>query len=732
MRPKPAPGKTASRESSRPRKDAPSVELSLAIGREGLGFELAKPARLACLKVTELALSLPAVRFPVDVSGGVQRFRHRRGRLERLTVEIEATELAKYWAPRLRGLLADRTPSLWISARPWGATVGITDDASRASLAFEVALVAEEDGLRFLPFAVRGLQLSRPAVTLAAEALAACLGPSAAREGSAFVVRGAPTRLVRSLLPDAGARAPETVGVRFGAITAAADAWILHASRGAIPPEQQPEAARASELLHLARASDDARVDGDLERARVLDLHALERAPRHPDLCARIADLDRVVGGRVDAARSTLEDAARTPHLGFLAGELAAAAGDVPDAIAALRSAADAETVPGLAALAWAAASELSTDAFEALALLDRAIARAPSLASLRWARLSRRLSLGRLRDALADAEELEALAHGPRARHEAWTRAATLWITAGHAAEARPLFERALRFMPDDPQANAGLGAALLARGSAARGVQLIARALSLPDPQKPFPRALETYRIVLAEALAGPLDDRPAAIARLVEVPDDVPEAPLARGLEARFRAALGDNAGASLAFAALRDRTLRVTILDPLLRARIRELLLEAIAFESGRDRALAQSHGAVALRIFPQDAGVQAAYRQAYDTGPAAPKTEPPPAPEPEDDESRAEELLSRFHRAPDDDAIVDELSSVLARLGRSHELLALLSARLEEATPERRTRLLPLQLAVLARLERDARQNGHDNEAQLFRDALSALGGGIVP
>ena len=284
---------------------------------------------------------------------------------------------------------------------------------------------------------------------------------------------------------------------------------------------------------------------------------------------------------------------------------------------------------------------------------------------------------------------------------------------------------------MPDDPQANAGLGAALLARGNPSRGVQLLARALSLPDPRKPFPRELETYRIVLAEALANQLDDRPAAIARLADVPDEAPEAPLARGLEGRYRAALGDGAGASLAYAALRDRTLRVPILDPLLRSRIRELLLEAIAFESGRDRALAQSHGTVAMRLFPQDGAVQTAYRQAYDAEPHAPRTEPPPELD-DDDESRAEELLSRFHRAPDDDAIVDELSTVLARLGRSHELLALLSARLEEATPERRTRLLPLQLAVLARLERDARQNGHDNEAQLFRDALAALGGGIVP
>ena len=70
--------------------------------------------------------------------------------------------------------------------------------------------------------------------------------------------------------------------------------------------------------------------------------------------------------------------------------------------------------------------------------------------------------------------------------------------------------------------------------------------------------------------------------------------------------------------------------------------------------------------------------------------------------------------------------------MLSRLGRSHELLALLAARLDEADERIRARLAPLHREVLARLEREARERGHDIEAQLFRDALVGLGGAIEP
>src|SRR5690349_6146194 len=59
--------------------DKPSLRLALAKGT--LGIELDAPFRLGPLTVTELALSYAGVRFPIDLSGGVARFRHRRGEL---------------------------------------------------------------------------------------------------------------------------------------------------------------------------------------------------------------------------------------------------------------------------------------------------------------------------------------------------------------------------------------------------------------------------------------------------------------------------------------------------------------------------------------------------------------------------------------------------------------------------------------------------------------------------
>jgi thioredoxin-like negative regulator of GroEL len=90
------------------------------------------------------------------------------------------------------------------------------------------------------------------------------------------------------------------------------------------------------------------------------------------------------------------------------------------------------------------------------------------------------------------------------------------------------------------------------------------------------------------------------------------------------------------------------------------------------------------------------------------------------------ELRADELTRKLQSDPSNRAVADELATLLARLGRSMELLALLSARLEEASPEERARLLPGQRAVLDRLAREADLAGKPDEASLFRDALAAL------
>jgi hypothetical protein len=97
----------------------------------------------------------------------------------------------------------------------------------------------------------------------------------------------------------------------------------------------------------------------------------------------------------------------------------------------------------------------------------------------------------------------------------------------------------------------------------------------------------------------------------------------------------------------------------------------------------------------------------------------------PTPSPEEDEMRVEALTRTLQGDPSNDAVVDELTIRLTRLGRSMDLLALLSARLEDAPPGRREELLPRHRAVLERLEIEARAAGRDGEADLFRMARDA-------
>jgi tetratricopeptide (TPR) repeat protein len=725
------PPKARAARGSAPPKKPSELELRLAIARDGLGIELGAPARLGPLDITELAMTLPAVRFPVDVSGGVQRFRHRRGVLERMTFELQADALSRAVAPELRGLLGDKTPHLFVAVRPWGATIGIADDELGRALAFEVAIDAYEDELRLSVFGARGLGLQAPAAALAARAVMGVLHKRARREGSRFVIEDVSAHVTRALLPDAGARAPDCRGARFTAITCASDAWILHVSRG-VAATTTEEAVRAREATALLKDADDARLEGDFERARALDLYCLERAPRHPEVCRRIADLDRLAGARAEAARAILADASEPTFSWTLAGELSIEAHDASGAASALLRAADEEVVPSLAALALERGASVAPDAIEALSWLDRAIARAPTSARLHWTRAAARIALGRMRDAISDVEEIEAMTRGAGAKHAVWRRGATLWTTAGHAAEARALFERALRFMPDDAESLAGLGATMIAQGKVARGVALLSRALQHAERARGKP-VVETspYALSLARALAEQLGDRPAAIARVRTIGSAAREAVMARGLEGRWRAALGDKAGASLAYAQMRDIAASASELGPADEARA--MLLEAAAFErkARADVASAQAHLGVAIRLFPRDVAVADAYREVNDvlSSPSLPEAASPETVA-DNDEVRADELLVRYRGAPNDDRIVDELTTVLTRLGRSHEVLALLAGRYEEASPERRAQLAPAQIEVLARLERDARARGHDHEAQLFRDAIAAMGGTI--
>lgn len=748
--------------------DESAPQLRLAIGRDGLGIELAAHAHVECLAVTELAISIPKIRFPLDVSGGVSRFRNRRGQLRRLEVELSAGTLRDWLSPRLRGVLGTGAPAVWISVRPAGATVGVFESADIGSppsvLAFEVALGAREDDLFLWVHSARGAGLSAPSMAVAMRVLSSALGKLATREGASFVVRGASRALARALLPDAGARAPDADAMRWMGLSAQDETWLLFADDSSAPADVTAEAAYAREAAGLARASDDALFANDMEAARTLAVAALERAPRHRELSRRIAEIDRVFGGRAEAALATMVEAEREAGArdGLLVAELLAEVGDLDAAVASLARVGETEAVAPLAARAFERAAELTRDPHDALVWLDMAVARAPALARIRRSRLVRRLAAGRIEDALADAEHLEAQASGAKERHAVWRQAGQAWQDAGRQAEAAPLYERALRFDPEDPDAFAGLGSALVASNRAPRGTALLAHAASLAEARgDPAPHIV----LALAMALAEAMDDRPAAIARVRSIASDAREALRARGLEGRWRAGLGDLAGASFAFARMReladvligaprDATRDVTrdATRDATRSPAVEMLVEAADFEATRrdDLLAAQRHLACALRLAPHDEAAGAAYRgvgyriagrplpSSEEDVPrempldlALPQEGPPEAMEPAAfdeavDAARVETLTLTLRANPTDDSVVDELSERLLRLGRSHDLLALLSARLEDAPPERRAALLPKQREVLSRLEHDAREAGREIEASLFKDALAML------
>jgi tetratricopeptide (TPR) repeat protein len=764
---------------------AASVELRLAIGRDGVGIELAQAAKLGCLRISEASARLSVPRFPLDVSGGVTRFRHKRGELDRIAIELSSAAFAAWAAPKLRGVVGSGTPVVALLPHEDGATVVVRDRAPVVAaqsrppvLAFEVVWGPRAEGLALVVTGARGVDLPAPAVALAVAVVRALLGDAARVEGASFVVEHVFAKVARAVFPDAGARAPDASEVNPVALTRAEDAWIVLGRRGAPPCPPSVRVVRALEEAQLAREADEAVAAGERGLARRALLHALERAPRHPGLCQRLAEIDRFEGGRAEAALLTLGEAnAAEPKWGTLAGDLHAEAGQHDAALAAYLHAAAREHAPALRARIHERAADLARDPHDALMWLDEAVAHAPTLHHLRWMRLRKRLDVGRFEDALADAEHLDAAARGADERFAVWTEVGDGFRRAGHGARSATMFERALRYAPEEPHAVAGLGAALVDEGRAARGVALLCRAIELAEERRVH---VDAMVLRLARALADSLDDKPAAIARLRAIAASSDEAVVARGLEGRFRAAIGDIAGATLAYAQLRElaRSRTPDIARPLRddEREVVELLCEAASFErdTRSDLAAAEQHLACALRLAPRDPAVRRAYQevcaeragvepadeaargraaeavgateQVPDSRPepprgnafAAVKFDEPDASDAdaEDpsrtaeaqarDEARVEELTRKLHASPTDDAVADELADLLARLGRGHELLALLLGRLEDASPERRRELVPKTRAALEKLEADARARGHGSEASLYRDARAML------
>ncbi len=730
--------------------------MRLSAARGQLSIELQRPVPIGPVLVEAMEVSLPGLKFPIDLSGGVTRFRNRRGVLERLRIRAPFVRLLRHIEPGVRNALGPGRCELVVMPGAHGLVLGIHH--GRAALAFDLVFAPDDDRLRFVVVDARGAGLGAHAHGAALRAVAGIVASSGSCAGSVLGLDRGIRELVRELTIDAGARAPETRGLHFGEWTETDDGVEIEARRDAEAVALPPRAIRGLEAARWSETADDALARGDLDAARSELLSALERAPRHPALLLRLAEIDLVAGHRPESALSMLIEGMAAVDAGPVGARLLAATGDLEGATAAMRRAAEREVFGRLASLLFLEAAEYTERYRDRAVLLDEAVARAPGLAEARWDRAGARLAAGDVQAAVTDFDHLEAATHGSAARFEVCERAGRMLLDARAPSDAARMYQRALRYLPGSAEASAGLARSFLEVGDGPRAVTLLTRAVALTGKTGPSPGlALE-----LAEGLADITQDFSAAIAHARSVPFGVTETPRARTLEGRWLAVLGDLVGASVAYARARESMEVLPKAAPI----PAEWSLEAARFEAEvrGDWRAAQRHLATALVRHPNDPGVRMMFRKAGlalggaaeeitpDRGREGRGVEPSPPPpqerEPqaaprapasaeaglgigeelhgsgEVDEGRIARLSEMVQGDPTNREAVRELCSLLSRARRMLDLFALVSARLEEtSSPEDRGWLLSYRAQALHSLIDAARAAGREEEAALYDEAL---------
>ncbi len=586
-----------------------ALPLRLAVARGSLGIELNQPKQLGPIRVTELSFALPGLRYPVDLSKGVKQFRNRRGSLQRVVLRLHPEALAAWIAERLgeslgAPVLGVRVWSLAApGAPPTGLGVGVFGDSW--ALAFDLEWYPQRSP-RLLLSDARGAGLPVSAEQLALQMLDAAVRAAGTRvfrrEGRALEIVDPAGVVALSILPDLGYRVPASDAVLWGALDVKDGELVAELDADAEPATPERGAIVAMELASSCRAADDLLAEGRVDEAREAYLEVLSAAPGHPAPARAVASIDARESDRAEGAWALLSEYGGAEIAAALAATILVRAGQREQASEVFVQAASQEPFGPLAALLLRQASELEGDARASSAHLDSAVARAPGLASVRWARFETRLRRGDYEGAVADAQFLEASARGARARHDVCLRVGRALAAAGQAPRARRFLERALRYAPDDGASCAALGRVFISLDMHARGAALLQAALRRSSDEPADAELL----IDLAHLLVDPFGDVPGAIARLRQVSSRSPLAARARALEGKLCARIGDFTGASRAYASLRE----AVELSWLSGEEAARGLMEGAAFEEARgEHASAERHLYAALSLRPHEVELQ---------------------------------------------------------------------------------------------------------------------------